>query len=204
VIDWCRAICPAQSKPCYIVDIVQKVFIGSKYELTLTPMPWPRAIDEVTKGDYHALLAPVKIEAPQLIYPDNEVGVQKTCFYTDKSDLWNFDGIKSLQQNRMIAMVKGNYLLEYDNFVRKNPKIFRYITYKDYLPRTIKMINSKRLNTFVYTKTEGTYYLKNNNFLINIKMLGELKVLCFIWDSLQYIGNYQKSLLIILIKRSHY
>lgn len=172
IIDWCPAICPDKEKPGYIYEVVKKVFENSSYHITFVTMPWPRAIKEVSTGKYHALLAPIKSEAPQLIYPKHEVGIQKTCFYTRKDDPWNFDGIDSLKRKRSIAIVKGNSLLEYDNFVKANPQVFKYITFDKFLARTIKMIKNERINTFVYTKTETSFYFNNNKLKEQFKNSG--------------------------------
>jgi len=79
-IDWCPQICPNQEKSGYVVDLVNKAFTDSDYQLQIDYFPWSRAIKYVLSGQYHALLSPAKAEAPQLRYPKIPVGKQDMCF----------------------------------------------------------------------------------------------------------------------------
>jgi polar amino acid transport system substrate-binding protein len=173
IIDWCPALCPGKKAPGYIHEIVQEVFKDSKYTTKYTLIsPWTRAIESVMAGKNHALLSPVKPEAPKLVYPQYEVGVQKTCFFVKVKDKWNFDGEKSLLDNRLISVIKDNSLLEYDNFVKMNPKIFHYLNHSNYIERALKMISANRINTLTFTKIETEYYLHNNNLTKEFRNAG--------------------------------
>lgn len=160
MIDWCPALCPGKKNPGYIYEIVQEVFKDSKYKTEYkTISPWTRSIESVMVGKRHALLSPVKPEAPKLVYPQHEIGIQRTCFFVKQEDKWNFDGEKSLLNKRIIAVIKDNSLLEYDNFVKMNPKTFHYLNFNNYIERALKMIDARRINTLTFTKTETEYYL---------------------------------------------
>ncbi|OUS32607.1 hypothetical protein A9Q99_00625 [Gammaproteobacteria bacterium 45_16_T64] len=58
--------------------------------------------------------------------------------------------------------MKGNSLLHLDQYISEHPEIFTYLTFSNYLDRAIDMMKFKRVNTFVYTKTETEYRPKNS------------------------------------------
>lgn len=86
-IDWCPQICPGQTKAGYVTDTVKKVFEGGPYQLSIKQYPWSRAILLVRTGKAHALLAPAKAEAPDLVFPVNEIGEMVGYFDREMSNL---------------------------------------------------------------------------------------------------------------------
>lgn len=159
IIDWCPAICPDKKDKGYILEQVNSIYKAAGYSVNFKNYSWTRAIKEVKTGKLDALLSPVKEEAPNLIYPNRELGFQETCFFVRNTDNWMFNGIKSLKQKRVIAMIENNSLINYDNFAKKNPQIFHYVPFNDYINKVLKMMNYGRINTFVFTKTETNYHL---------------------------------------------
>ncbi|OUS03743.1 hypothetical protein A9Q81_06875 [Gammaproteobacteria bacterium 42_54_T18] len=171
-IDWCPAICVDSSKPGFIREIVQEVFNDTEVTITFHFMPWVRAVREVERGLFDALLSPVKSEAPTLLYPEFELGQQATCFYVDKDDPWKYQDKNPSFQNRRVIIVKGNSLLHLDQYISEHPEIFIYLTFSNFIERAINMLNFDRVNTFVYTKTETEFQLKNMGMSEDFKNAG--------------------------------
>lgn len=160
--DWCPAICPGKEKPGYIVEIVEEAFKLAGYTIELEYFPWLRAIHQTKTGMSDALLSPAMNEAPTLLYPNHEVGLQKTCFFTRGNDNWKYEGEKSFK-DRKVAVVVGNSLEELNSYAKENPQIFIFQHSEDFLPRAIKMFDIKRINTLVYTDSEAKYYFSLHN-----------------------------------------
>lgn len=160
--DWCPAICPGKENPGYIVEIVEQAFKLSGHSIEVEYFPWLRAIHQTKTGMSHALLSPAKNEATTLLYPKNEVGVQKTCFFTRGDDDWKYEDKNSFN-DRKVAVVVGNSLEELNSFAKENPQIFIFQQSEDFLPRAIKMFDIKRINTLVYTESEAKYYFNLHN-----------------------------------------
>lgn len=160
-IDWCPAICPEKEQPGLIKEIVAEVFRRESIRLKLHYMPWARAVKQTTSGKMDALLAPVKAEAPALLYPKYEVGQQATCFYVPFGDTWTYENESSFSKSRHILMVRGNSLEELDNFARANPNMFTYLDFDNYLTNATGMLILGKANTFIYTKNATDYHLAN-------------------------------------------
>ncbi len=97
-IDWCPQLCVGEKSEGYIIDTVKIIFKDSEYKLEFEKFPWSRAINNVRSGNYDALLSPAKKEAPDLIYPDNEVGVQKNVLLCQEGQQLGFQWLKFIRR----------------------------------------------------------------------------------------------------------
>ncbi|BFM14425.1 hypothetical protein R50073_06080 [Maricurvus nonylphenolicus] len=152
IIDWCPQICRNKNQPGYIIEIVNTVFAEGPYQLAFYEYPWTRGIMQVRSGELHALLAPTKDEAPNLLFPEREVGVQKMCFFRRAEDHWQFTGTHSLEGLK-IGMVNDVFIREIDQYKNDNRHQFQISSYYDgsYIKRSLRMLTSGRLDTFIFT-----------------------------------------------------
>ena len=120
-IDWCPQICVNELKAGYTVDLINKVYEDSLYELDIDVFPWARAIKYVSEGQYDALLAPAKKEAPDLVYPNFSVGSQRMCFFTSASNPWRYSGEESLV-NMQFGIAFDTSIEELNQYIAKHPE----------------------------------------------------------------------------------
>jgi len=162
-IDWCPQLCEGSDKPGYINDIVTAIFSSSPYSLQTRVYPWSRAIKYVSRGSNQALLSPAKAEAPDLLYPKHEVGIQRMCFFTSKSSQWRYTDAESLKGMK-IGIANDTSIEELNEFIGKNKKQFQYLPYNDsYLATSFRKLDAKRIDSFLFTFNSTVYYLNNHN-----------------------------------------
>ena len=162
-IDWCPQLCEGTDNPGYINDIVSAIFSNSPYSLQTRVLPWSRAIKYVSRGSNQALLSPAKAEAPKLLYPKHEVGIQRMCFFTSKGSQWTFTDAKSLKGMK-IGIANDSSIEELNQFIEKHKKQFQYLPYNDsYLATSFRKLDAKRIDSFLFTFNSTVYYLNNNN-----------------------------------------
>ena len=150
-IDWCPQLCPHGTDAGYITDIVMHLFEDSPYEPVITTYPWTRAIQNTRAGKVHALLSPAKPEAPDLIYPEEEIGTQRMCFFVLKENSWNFEGPASLE-GHVTGIASDTSVEELNEFISGRPDLFFYTPYgSDYLKNSIDMLLLGRVNSFLFT-----------------------------------------------------
>ena len=102
-IDWCPFICPMSlSKPGLLVEYTKEVFIDAPIEINFEVYPWSRAIKLANEGKVDALLAPAKNEAPRLLFPDVEIGIQRFCFFSRQNDPWQYHNPESINKRTII------------------------------------------------------------------------------------------------------
>ena len=171
-IDWCPHVCLSKERPGYIVEIVKEVFSGGKYQLQIDFFPWSRAIRNVTSGQYHALLAPAKKEAPNLIYPANALGFQKMCFFVDKNSDWQYKNPKSLQ-GLAIGIASDSSIEELNAYIIKKPEQFQFQPYHErFVKQNALKVLKKRIDTFIFTLNATLYTLKREGLHHKIKNVG--------------------------------
>ena len=171
-IDWCPQLCNKDSQRGYVMDIVDAIFKGSPYTLEVQSFPWTRAIRLVENGRSHALLAPTREEAPNLKFPEQEIGLQRMCFFTKSSSEWAYTGEDSLK-GLTIGLAQDTYIDELSEYIEKNEKQFDYIPYNDgYLASSFKKLKFNRIDTFVFTYNSTRYEINRNNLKFDYKEAG--------------------------------
>jgi len=171
-IDWCPQLCDNDSQRGYVMDIVDAIFKDSPYTLEVENFPWTRAIRLVENGRSHALLAPTREEAPNLKFPEQEIGLQRMCFFTKSSSEWAYTGEDSLK-GLTIGLAQDTYIDELSEYIEKNEKQFDYIPYSDgYLTSSFKKLTFNRIDTFVFTYNSTRYEINRNNLEFDYKEAG--------------------------------
>ena len=158
-IDWCPQICVNKLKAGYTVDLINKVYEDSLYELDIDVFPWSRAIKYVSEGQYDALLAPAKKEAPDLVYPNFSVGSQRMCFFTSASNPWRYSGEESLV-NMQFGIAFDTSIEELNQYIAKHPEKFQFQPYHErYVAQNAKKVLKGRIDAFLFTQNTTLFEL---------------------------------------------
>lgn len=160
-IDWCPQICPGDKDPGYIIDIVRRVFAASPYEPRITIYPWSRAIHYVRNGRAHALLSPAKAEAPDLVYPDQEIGVQSMCFFVLKDSQWQYEGVDSLE-GHLTGLASDTSIEELNTLIEDRTDLFFVQPYSDeYIRNSLNMLHAGHVNSFLFTYNTTLHIMRS-------------------------------------------
>jgi len=162
-IDWCPQICVDGQQEGYVMDLVREIYKDTGYRLDIQYLPWSRAIKYVLSGKADALLSPAKAEAPDLIYPEYEVGEQKMCFYTRKESDWHYTGPDSLA-NMQIGIAMDSSIEELNDYVQEHLEQFQFQPYHDrYLIQNAHKLDKNRMDAFLFTRNSTKYILSRAN-----------------------------------------
>ncbi|MFD2206107.1 substrate-binding periplasmic protein [Kiloniella antarctica] len=171
-IDWCPQLCPQEDKEGYVLDTVKEIFKNSPYEIEVVTYSWTRAIHLARVGKVHALLSPAKPEAPDLLYPEQEVGTQKMCFFVKNTSPWKYEGITSLRDQK-IGIAIDTSIEELNTFIKEHKDKFFFSPYgTDYLEHSFNMIERGRLDSFIFTYNSTVYSLLQRKLVDRIKSAG--------------------------------
>ncbi|WP_421783850.1 substrate-binding periplasmic protein [Kiloniella litopenaei] len=171
-IDWCPQLCPEDEQEGYIMDTVKEIFADSPFELEVVTYPWSRSIHMTRTGEVHALLSPARAEAPDLLYPKEEVGAQKMCFFTARGAAWTYQGKASLK-GQMIGIAHDTSIEELNDYIAENKEGFHFLTYGPrYLPLSFRMVDGGRLNSFLFTYNSTIYALRKEGYADRIVSAG--------------------------------
>ena len=124
--DWCPYICTQKENPNklaqnpgYIIEIVQ--YALRDIQISYESPSWKRSLLETRKGTYDAIVGIYTSVAPDFIYPKNELGFSKMCFYVHKDNAWEYKGINSLSKI-VLGTIEGYFYDEgeVDAYIAKN------------------------------------------------------------------------------------
>ncbi len=171
-IDWCPQLCPKGDKKGYVLDTVNEIFKDSPYDIEVVAYSWSRAIRLTRLGKVHALLSPAKPEAPDLLYPHQEVGTQKMCFFVKESSRWKYEGMESLR-NQKIGIAIDTSIEELNTYISEHKDKFYFTPYgSNYLVHSFNMIERNRLDSFIFTYNSTVYELQERELTDKIKPAG--------------------------------
>ena len=175
-IDWCPQICPEGKLPGYVIETAQKIFKDSPYELSTKDFPWTRAIKLVEDGENHALLSPAKAEAPKLLFPKHEIGIQRMCFFTQKESSWQYTGLASLKGLK-IGVANDTSIEELNEYMNNNKKQFGVLPYNNtYIKKSIKKLEANRIDTFIFTYNSTVYEMHERGVFNKYRSAGCVSV----------------------------
>lgn len=116
---WCPYNCePADAKPGYMIEILQKAFGKENIEYATTN--WAKAILETREGQYDVIVGASKDDAPDFILSE-PVGVSKNCFYVKKgANSFKYTDIKSLESVKLGIIKDYAYFEDLNAYIKKN------------------------------------------------------------------------------------
>ncbi|GBC59397.1 hypothetical protein DENIS_0336 [Desulfonema ishimotonii] len=184
--DWCPYCCsdaenpkiPNTEKPGYQLEIINRIFRQKGYDIKYNSLPWARAVKEASKGRLDALLSPSKSEAPDLIFPEEEIGILGWCFYTGKKNSWNYKGVASLKQVRLGFLHGNNFDGEVQAYIEKNRDDHMLIHPEfgtDWIEKNFNRLAMGRITAVLDEPFTLDYFIKTNNLNNQFRKAGCLE-----------------------------
>lgn len=141
-----------QQRPGFMFEIVQAVFQESGYRFKYTERPWARAIEDTRRGTFNALIGPGKGDAPDFIFPEEEIGFTRNVFYVHGDSDWRFNGVESLNRIRVGVLKSMTYGDLMDDYIRRNKddkQRIDIISGEDYLARNFTKLKMGRIDATI-------------------------------------------------------
>jgi|TARA_B100001971_G_C18139322_1_gene509468 polar amino acid transport system substrate-binding protein len=164
---------PNSTNEGYFIDILREIFEPQKIAIKYYLKPWKRAVQDVRSGEDTALLGPFKSEAPDFVFPKQEVGKTSLVFFTHSSSDWEFSGVNSLK-NIQIGIINGYdyrpWLLDY---VRKTPGSAIKLSGTDAIERNLKMLMRGRIDAIPSNYTSFMYRAKKLGLDKKVRFAGK-------------------------------
>lgn len=171
-VDWCPQICVDHEQPGYIIEILEEAFLGSEFTFAYNTYSWARGISHTTNGETVALLAAAPKETPNLIFPDAPIGEQQACFFTLPTSNWLYSGENTLA-GIGIGIPINISLEELDTYRENNPDQFhQQASTPRYIERSVKMLERKRVDTFIFFKNTVLHHMAQNDMVKHIRNAG--------------------------------
>ncbi|CTQ52081.1 Bacterial extracellular solute-binding proteins, family 3 [Roseibium album] len=159
--------------PGFSVEIVNSVFAKLDHQISYKTAPFLRQIQEVEKGNFSALVGVYQEEAPNLIFPDEAIGMTRNCFYTKLDQTWHYENLTSLPSVR-IATVGGYIYGEIDDYVEANDEsVIKLLgSEADMMKRLTELVDIDRAIAFVQDVAVAEYFFQTEGLQGRYKTAG--------------------------------
>ena len=90
---WCPFTCePSLEKPGLMIEVAREIFKSKGISVNYSVSAWNRAIIDTRENKLNAVAGALKSDAPDFIYPTENIAQQKSCFYVLKDSKWKYEG----------------------------------------------------------------------------------------------------------------
>ncbi len=116
--NWCPFNCePESQNPGYMIEIARAAFEPLGHTVTYTLVPWSRAIKDTRRGKYQGIIGGYKSDAPDFIYPENELGMIGMSIFVTKDAEWKYTGLDSLSVISLGVIRDYEYSTEINRYI---------------------------------------------------------------------------------------
>jgi polar amino acid transport system substrate-binding protein len=175
----CPYSCNAQIQfaPGYLVDIATVIFEKRGYTIDFQLLSWNRAVDEARKGHIDGIVGAYKEEAPDFIFPNDNLGKTTIAFFVRKESNWNYSGTNSLNAVD-IGVIDGYSYGErnFDHYVSgfKGTQKIQLAVGEDPLPKNIRKLLLGRIDATLDDITVTTRAIKLLGYTDHFRQAGIL------------------------------
>ena len=164
---------PESEYPGYGIEIAHQIFSAAGHTVVYQIMPWKRAITDTRAGKLNAIIGAYKEEAPDFIFPEEEFGIAKYAFYTQKGNTWRYYGLASLQGIR-IGLIRGySYGEELDALFMQGALNVQYVSGSDPIAQNIKKLLAQRIDVAIANENVFTFKAKQMGVFDMISTAGD-------------------------------
>ncbi|MEH6471674.1 MAG: transporter substrate-binding domain-containing protein [Halopseudomonas sp.] len=172
---WCPYICyPDEDKPGIMVEVIRAVLTKHDYQIDYYEIPWGRAINETQLGNYDALLGAARVDAPGLLFPEQELTSSQMCFFSRNSSKWQYEGIESLKHVDICVLKDDSFDSDIDAYInnQSNSDSVTFVYSSGYLERMFKMVEIGRCNAALSEKNVVGLYINDGSISDIFKNVG--------------------------------
>ena len=118
--EWCPYNCDPLKEPGYAIEIFNEIFKTNDKKVAYKIADWTEAINMTRAGKNDVLVAATVGDAPDLIFPKNEIGDSRLCFYANNSVRWKYKGLENLSKVKLGIVKSYSYGEKLDDYIKKN------------------------------------------------------------------------------------
>lgn len=112
----------------YMLDIAKAIFEAKGHKVVFVVTPWEKAIAEARAGKCNAIIGAAKDDAPDFVFPPEELGVSVQLFCVKSGTPWKYAGVGSLKTIKLGVIKDYAYFTELDEYIKANPTAVSFAT----------------------------------------------------------------------------
>lgn len=150
---WCPINClTTDVKVGYMVEIAQLIFNKHDIDVDYQIMPWARAIHEAERGGINGVIGAFKGDAPNFIFPKQELGIIGNSFFALSTSNWQYTTLNSLH-SVTLGIIKdydyGPELAAYIDDPKNSERLLAITGDKSVSTRAIQMLMAERVDVLI-------------------------------------------------------
>ena len=161
---WCPYNCePGSEREGFAIEAARLIFAQVGLDVDYRLLPWTRALAEARGGRLDAVVGASRPEAPDLVFPDEEIGHSDNGFFVRADAPWTYLGLESLRGLRVALIADYDYGDDFVAVVSHLPGSPGVVVTQgnDALERNFKMLASARVDVVVSDVAVGLHFLKH-------------------------------------------
>lgn len=171
---WCPHNCEAGSEhEGYMIDIAREAFGLYGINVEYVNMSWARALQQARDGYIDAVVGALPGDAPDFVFPDAATGYSTIALYTHPDNTWQYAGIDSLSQSKLLAINGYAYSPELDSYIEKyqdDPERVWVLSGPAPLSRAIELLHQQRSDVFPEDRYVMQWQLEQENNTESLRM----------------------------------
>ena len=143
---------PDASEEGFLVDVARAVYAKEGIQVSYTLVPRRRAIELTRIGTYNGLIGASKTDAPDFIFPSEELARNVIAFYVRKDFSWLFNQRRDVENVSLGVIAGYDYrkcLLDYIAVHKNEPRKIQVMTGQQPLQRNILKLLNHRIDAIV-------------------------------------------------------
>jgi len=186
--EWCPYDCVAsqnQGKVGYLGDLLVETLGARGHKVEFVEVSYSRGLQLVREGKLDGTMACFREDAPDFVFPDVALGKSNSTFFSHKDSNWRYTGKESLEQAKMIGMIKGYDYVDPTvmDYFNQNPDNVIAITGEKPLERLLEMLINGRLTAVIEDKSVLEYKAQQIGKADQLKVSGTTDVVIDVYSS---------------------
>lgn len=160
---WCPYNCePNTDRPGFMVEIARTVFARQGIDVDYRLMPWSRAVQRTSEGEFDAIIGATLNDAPTFIFPELEQGRMRTGLWAMPGTQWRYQGLLSLSQVVLGVSAGYSYGSEIDAYVAdpRNQNYIHVLFGTKPLAQGLRMLRASRIDVMVEDESVFRYHVE--------------------------------------------
>ncbi|GGX66779.1 substrate-binding periplasmic protein [Saccharospirillum salsuginis] len=173
--SWCPMNCePGTTQPGYMIEFAREIAEQNGHSVDYQTMPWRRAVDSVREGQFDCVVGAYVEDAPDFRFPDEHWGLDQTAVYAKADSDFAYDGLDSLQGEKIGVIGGYAYSDAFDAFAEQNPDVVQWLNADNALENNIRKVLAGRLTATLESPAVMGHKLKSMGVQSQMKRVGYL------------------------------
>lgn len=172
--DWCPYNC-TEAKMGYGVELATEIFAAAGHRVQYQLAPWSRSLEDCLRGEIEAVIGAAPVDSPDLVFGAEPIGVWDTTFVVRRGAPWRYDGVASLEQIKLAAIIGYIYMEPVGDYIEAHKKDRRRVDSiggTAPLDQSLKMVAAGRIDATVESRAVLEYKLREMGLADRLELAG--------------------------------